>query len=281
MLKITRKAPGVDGSVVAGNILTWRLPIGLTHNQFYIEYAFLATATPVAFEDAVGLVEIEANGKPIWAIQASELDIVEQFHGRNAFAGIATIDFDRYNLRTRGAEEFTSMGTGAADDPTPLTTLTVKLTLKSGSGVTSGTLTARMRQSDPRKLGLFKKLRRFTHQFTGSGTVEIDDLPKGDLINAIYHFESANDIDSIRMERDNFIVFDRTKELNARIQSDGVRVPQANLFVIDTSEDGNGTDQLTTRNDDGTKINDLREYIEIDGAMTITSIVEYIGTLES
>jgi hypothetical protein len=281
MLKITRKAPGVDGSVVAGNILTWRLPIGLTHNQFYIEYAFLATATPVAWENAVGLVEIEANGKPIWAIQASELDIKSQFEGRNAFGGIATLDFDRYNLRTRNAEEFTSLGTGDREDTSPLTTLTVKLTLKSGSGVTSGTLTARMRQSDPRKLGLFKKVRRFSHSFAGAGTFEIDDFPKGDLINAIYHFESANDIDDIRMERDNFIVFDRTKELNSRIQSDGVRVPQANLFVIDTSEDGNGTDQLTTRNVDGSKVNDLREYITMDGAMTISSIVEYIGTLES
>lgn len=274
-LKLTRKMPGVEGAILAGNTLTFRLPIGLTYHQVFFEYAFLATATPVALEDAIGEIRILKNGRPTWAIQASELDTRNQFDSRAAALGILTIDFDRYNLRTRAAEEFTSVGTGSKDDPTPLTTFTIEMDIKSGSAITSGSITARAKQSESRVLGLFKKIRRYTHVFTGAGIVEIADYPKGDLINSIAMFESANDIDSVRFERDDFVMFDRSKELNSRIQSDGVRTPQADLYVIDTSEDGNGVDQFVTQG-----VNDLRFFITIDGAMTITSLIEYIGALE-
>lgn len=269
-LKLTRRAPGWDGAINGGNTLTLRLPIGLTYHQVYTEYTFTGAVT---LETAVREVRIMANGKPIWNILASELNVDNQFESRGAAQGILTLDFDRYNLRARAAEEFTSLGTGVADDPTPLTTLTVEMDLQ--AAVTGGTLSSRLRQSESRPLGMFKKKRRYVHQFTGAGTFEIDDFPKGDLINAVFFHESANDIDRVRLERDDFVMFDRTKELNSRVQSDGVRTPQADLYVYDTSEDGNGTDQLVTR-----AVNDLRWFIEIDGTMTISSIVEYIGTLE-
>lgn len=275
-LKLTRKAPTIEGTIVAGNTLTIRLPIGLTYHQLYIEYAFLATATPVALADAVGEIRLVLNGKPCWNIQASELDTKNQFEGRSQAEGILCLDFDRYNLRSRPAEEFTSLGTGSPNDPTPLTTLTVEFDIKAASSITSGTLSARMRQSDSRPLGLFKKIRRYIDVYGGSGVFDKADYPRGDLINAILFFESANDIDNLRLERDNFVMFDRSKELNARIQTDGVRVPQPNVYAYDTAEDGNGTDQLVTAN-----VQDLRWFWTLDGAMTITSIVEYIGALES
>lgn len=272
-LKLTRKLPGIDGSVVAGNVLTQKLPIGLTYHQVFIEYAFLATATPTALEDAIGEIRLMMNGKPVWAIQASELDKKNQFESRSAALGILCIDFDRYNLRSRGAEEFTSIGTGAADDATPLTTLTLEFDVK--VNITSGTFAARARQSESRVLGGFKKIRRYTYNVPGASTdFQIDNIPRGDLINAVYFFESANDIDNLRLERDNFIMFDRSKELNARIQTDGVRTPLADLFVFDTAEDGNGTDQLVTQG-----VKDLRWFLSPDGAMTLTAVVESIGGL--
>jgi hypothetical protein len=275
-LKLTRRAPGIDGAILGGNTVTLRLPIGLTFHQVYFDYAFLATATPLSLADAVSEIRVNYNGKPSWNIRANELDSINQYQSRAAadgVTGILTVDFDRYNMRTRAAEEFTSIGTGMAGDPTPLTTFTIELDLK--AAVTSGTLSARMRQSESRPLSFFKKIRRYVNAFGGAGTFEIDDFPKGDLINAVHFFESANDIDRLRLERDDFVMFDRTKELNARIQSDGVRTPQANLFVFDTAEDGNGTDQFVTKG-----VNDMRWFLEIDGAMTVTSLVEYLGTLE-
>jgi len=273
-LKITRRAPGFDGNIVGGNTITLRLPIGLTYHQLYLEYAF-TNSVPAALTlaNAVAEIRVLKNGKPTWNIQGAELDKINQFQSREAAAGILTIDFDRYNLRTRPAEEFTSIGTGDPQDPTPLTTFVIEIDLK--AAVAAGSLTARMRQSESRPLGLFKKLRRYTDTYGGAGTFEKADYPKGDLVNALYMFESANDIDRVRLERDDFVMFDRSKELNARIQNDGVRTSQADLYVFDTSEDGNGTDQLVTRG-----VNDLRWFLEIDGAMTVTSIVESIGALE-
>lgn len=273
-LKLTRKPQGWDGNLVGPNTITQRLPIGLTFHQIWIEYVLNSSAPAVlALADAVDFIRVVANGKPIWEVKASELDTMNQYHSRTAAGGILCIDFDRYNLRTRAAEEFTSLGSGAEGDPTPLTTLSIEMDLK--AAVASGSIESRMVVSEARPLGLFKKLRRFVNAFAGAGDFQISDFPKRDLINAVYFFESANDIDSLKLERDNFVMFDRTKELNARIQGDGVRTPQANLYVLDTTEDGNGSDQIATLN-----VNDLRFFLELDGAMTVTSILEYIGALE-
>lgn len=274
-LKLTRKMPGVDGNIAAGNTLTFRLPIGLTYHQLMIEYAFTDGGVPVALEDAIGEIRVVKNGKPTWLLTATELNALNQFLSRTAADGILVLDFDRYNLRTRPAEEFTSIGTGFKDDPTPLTTFTIELDIKPASGVDGGTITARARQSEARPLGLFKKIRRFVDNVAGAGEFQKYDYPKGDLINAAYFFESANDIDNLRLERDDFVMFDRSKELNARIQIDGVRTPQPNLYVYDTCEDGNGTDQLVTRG-----VHDMRWIFTVDGAMTLTTLMEYVGALE-
>lgn len=274
-VRLTRRAPGWEGTIAEGNMLTLRCPIGLTYHRIFTEYAFTDGGVPVALEDAVQDIRVMANGRPVWQLTAAQLNVKNQFEGRAAAAGILTIDFDRYNLRTRPAEEFTQIGTGLAGDPTPLTTLTIEVDLKDNSGVDGGSISSKLLQSESAPLGFIKKVRRFVDEFAGAGEHEIDDYPKGDLINMIMLFESANDIDTLRIERDNFIVFERSKELNARIQSDGVRTPQPNLYVYDTSEDGNGTDQLATAG-----VADLRLFLDIDGAMTVTSIIDYIGTIE-
>lgn len=279
-LKLTRRVPAWNGNVVSGNTLTLKLPIGLTMHQLWTEYAFSDGCCAVALATAVSEIRVVANGKPIWNIQASELDLMNQFQGRTAAGGILCIDFDRYNLRTRAGEELTSIGTGSPNDPTPVTTLHIEMDLATGGGVVSGTLDSRVVSSESRPLGLIKKIRRFVNQFSSSGDVEIADFPKGDLINAVYFNESANDIDRVRLERDDYVMFDRTKELNSRIQTDGVRTPQTDLFVYDTTEIGNGIDQLLTRYPDGRLVNDLRWFLTLDGAMTVTSLVEYLGGLE-
>jgi len=279
-LQLTRKAPGWDGNIVGPNTVTLRMPIGLTYHQVYTTYLFNAGA--LALADAVDQIRVVLNGKPTWSILASELDTYNKFNGRVAAGtiagGILVIDFDRFDMKMRSSEEFTSLGTGVNGDPTPLTTLTIEMDLK--AAVTAGTLESRLQQSESRPLGLFKKIRRFVNAFGGLGEFEIDDFPKGDLINSVFFFESANNIDKVRLERDDFVMFDRTKEINTRVQSDGVRVPQSNLFVYDTTEKGNGVDQLLTRQPDGSLVNDLRWFMTLDGPMTIVSLVEYLGALE-
>ena len=112
-LQLTRRAPGWDGNIVGPNTVTLRLPIGLTYHQVYTEYVFNAGALLLA--DAIAEVRVVANGKPIWNIQASELDTYNKFNGRNSAGtiagGVLVIDFDRFGLRMRSSEELTSLGT--------------------------------------------------------------------------------------------------------------------------------------------------------------------------
>lgn len=277
-LKLTRRVAAWEGAILGGNTVTQKLPIGLTYHQLWINYAFLqAGPAALSLANSVDNLRLTMNGKPVWELTSAQLDKMNQYQGRNAAGtvdgGLLVLDFDRYNLRTRSAEEFTSLGSGASGDPTPLTTLAVEMDLK--AAVTGGTLESRSIVSESRPLGLFKKLRRFIDAFAGAGEWEIDDFPLRDLINAVYFYESANDIDRVKLQKNQFDMFDRTKELNARIQSDGVRVPLADLFVVDTTEDGNGSDQIITAD-----ANDFRFFLTIDGAMTVTSIVEYLGALE-
>ena len=84
-LQLTRRAPGWNGNVIAGNTVTLRLPIGLTFHQIWTEFAFSdAVPANVAFADAVDEIRVVANGKPVWNLQASELDILNQYQGSSA-----------------------------------------------------------------------------------------------------------------------------------------------------------------------------------------------------
>lgn len=269
-LKTTRLMPGWEG-VVAGQTATLRLPIGLTYHQLWTSF----TGMTLAQMDEIRLV---ANGQVVQRYASGTLlDSYNQFEGRSAAVGAASIfciDLDRFGLRTRAGEEFTAMGTGKSDDPTPITTLSLEIDINAGAG--ASTLSTRAVQSVPRAAGLIKKIRSFTYNPAGAIDFEISDLPKGDLINQIFIDFSAGNLSRLIVERDNFRVFDRIDTLNERIQTDGIRVPQANQFVYDPTEGGNGAESLVTAG-----VNDLRFTLVHSAAATDTISVVYIGGLDA
>lgn len=269
-LRTSRAMPGWEG-VVAGQTATVRLPIGLTYHQLVT----LFTGVTLAQMDEIRLV---ANGQVIQRFGSGTLlDSYNQYEGRVAAVGAENfliIDLDRFGLRTRRGEEFTSLGTGFPNDPTPITTLTLEIDINSGAS--ASTLSTTAIQSVPVALGLMKKFRTFTYSPTGALDFEISDLPKGDLINKIYFDFSANDVSRLQIERDNFRVFDRTDGMNERLQADGIRVPQASQYVYDPTEHGNGAEGLVTDN-----VNDLRFILTTSGALTLTVGVEYIGGIDA
>ena len=269
-LKTSRLMPGWDG-VVAGQTATLRCPVGLTYHQLWTVF----TGVTLAQMDEIRVV---ANGQTIMRFGSGTLlDSYNQYEGRLAAVGaenILVIDFDRFGLRTRAGEELTSLGTGAPNDPTPITTLSIEIDINAGAGATTFASTAV--QSVPRPLRLIKKFRTFTFNPAGAVDFEISTLPKGDLINKVFFDFSANDLTRLRVERDTFIVFDRTDGLNERIQADGVRVPQASQYVYDPTEHGNGSESLVTAG-----VNDLRLIATMSGAATLTTAVEYIGAIDA
>jgi hypothetical protein len=120
-----------------------------------------------------------------------------------------------------------------------------------------------------------KKVKKYTYSPAGAGVFEISDIPKGPLINKVSFLSSVN-IADITVERDNFIVFERTKAENEAIQTDGVRVPQANCFVYDPTEEGYSAEGLATQG-----VNDLRFKLNMAGAATVTVIVESLAPLDA
>lgn len=269
-LKTTRAMPGWEG-VVAGQTATLRLPIGLTYHQLWTTFTGVTLAQ-------MNELRVVANGEVIQRYGSGTLlDSYNQFDGRVAAVGAANIlciDFDRFGMRTRAGEEFTALGTGLGNDPTPLTTLSLEMDIDAGAA--ASTLATVAVQSVPRALGLIKKVRAFTYNPAGAIVFEISDLPKGDLINRIFIDFSAGNLQNLQIERDNFRVFDRSDTVNERIQTDGIRVPQASQYVYDPTEAGNGAESLVTQD-----VNDLRFFLDHTAAATDTIAVEYIGGISA
>ena len=82
-------------------------------------------------------------------------------------------------------------------------------------------------------------------------------------------------INSIKLQRDGYDVFERTQAENEVAQLDGVRVPQSGYYVLDFSEEGDGQDWLEVRG-----AQDVRFKLDMAGAGHVDAIVEFIDTID-
>jgi len=264
MPKLTRKMPSFEG-VAAGQTATLRLPIGYSYHQVLIAYAGVTLAQ-------MDEVRVIANGKTIQRLIGGDvLDSLNQFDGRNAAGGVLTVDFERFGLRTRAGSELTVCGTGAKDDELPISTLSIEIDINVAAA--APVLSAKAIQSGPRKSGVLKHIRVFGHDPSAAGEYEISDLPRLGLVNRVF-FKSASTINSIKLQRDGFDVFDRDKAENEAVQADGVRVVQAGYYVVDFSEEGNGQDALEIAS-----VHDLRFTLDMAASGHVDVIVEYLAPL--
>ena len=267
MPKLSTRMPSFEG-VAAGATATLRLPIGRTYERLKVAYAGVTLAE-------MKEIRLVGNGKTLqrW-VGAGLLDSVNQFDGMAAASGILTLNLVRHNLMTRVAIEETAIGTGVApskDFPVTLTTLQLEIDIDAGASAPVLSCTAV--QSAPRALALIKKVRTYNYSPAASGEFEISDLPKGDLINRVV-FKSAK-IDGLRIERDNRVIFDRTKAENEQSQTDGKRTPQAGFLIYDPTEEGYGAEPMVTAG-----VQDLRFVLKMTGADNVQVTVEYIGPME-
>lgn len=260
----TRTMPSFSG-VGANQTASVRLPLGRTYHQLLLTYS---GATLAQLNEA----RVVANGDVIqtWR-ELSFLDKINQFEGRAAANGVIVLDFDRYGMKTRQAKEFTAIGTGVEDDPQKLTTLHLEVDIDAAA--VGPALSLRAVQSNPQVLGLVKRVRTYNYAPSAAGDFEISDLPKGNLIHRII-FDKA-DINSVKVERDNFVVFERTEAENTLIQNDGVRNAQSGYFCYDPTEQGYGGEGLVTQG-----VQDLRITVNVGSAGPMPVTVESIGAVE-
>jgi len=282
-MKITQRLPATTGVASGGTAVTV-LPIGLSYEALAI--ACTGSITPALMTN----IQLVANGKPIQEFRSgTELDTYNQYNKRTAAAtnSILFMDLNRRLLMTPQAREYTKLGTGMPVDnrvaldggrgnpnynPFPVQTLTLQMDL---GAFTAGTISVSGFQSQPAPTGYIRKVRRFNYGPT-STTFEIADLPKGDLINAIYVNYGVK-VTSLKLLRDNFTVFERTRVLNNVFQTDAlIRSPQSGLVVLDTTEEGNGGEVIVTAG-----VNDLRLVLTFSATPTMCNLsVDYIGNLD-
>jgi hypothetical protein len=267
-LKTTRKGQSFE-SVASGSTAVTRLPTGLSYERILIPY----TGVTLAQMTEIRLV---ANGEVIRIYRDVEkMDLINQFDGMAAAAGILTVNLVRHGLRTRAAEELTKVGTGVArseNNPNPITTLSLEIDIHVDA-VAPVFGAPKLHQDLPNVTGAILKTKQYIYNPTGAGIFEIADYPKGELINRIFFFGTG--IKSLEVERNNFISFTRDVAENTLLQSEGVRVPQTDVYVYDPTENGNGSEGLTTAS-----VSDLRFRLDMAGAAQVEMLVETLSTLK-
>lgn len=290
-MKITQKFGSPTGVAPSSHAITV-LPIGLSYEALYV----VGPSTSFAVADFTN-IKLIANNKPIQEYRdGTELNAYNLFNKRTT-AGtnkLQVIDLNRRLLKSRAENEFTKLGTGKPANlqqyldaegkvpnpnynPFPVQTLTLEWDL--GAGFPSGgSISVYGLQSAPQPTGLIRKV-RMQNLGPTANPFEWDNIPKGDLINAIYMKDpSGGPITNIQVLRDNYTIFERTNTLNSLIQTDDqIRSPQSGYYVIDTTETGNGMEVITTAG-----VNDFRLRIQCSGTPsgTFQTTVDFIGNLD-
>jgi hypothetical protein len=272
--------PAGEG-IAAESTATFKLPIG----RRYHELQLVGAGTTFVVAD-ITEIRVFANNKVIHRYSGTDRDMLNQFDGRAAANTSAAgfqlvIPFDRFFLNTLAADEETALNTGSLNEKTGEIINSLYLEVDIGAGAT-GTLAlnldAEVSESLPGGPGTILHIMRHTRDIAGSGDFDIADLPRGTAttmaLNRIVFDPSANTISRVKVERNQYVLFDRLAERNRRIQADGVRVPVGDWYVLDRTEKGYGGDPI-----DLMGAADYRYILTVSGAMTVKTLSEYLGRL--
>jgi len=276
---LTKKLPSFEG-VAPGQTATLRLPAGHTYHGLLIAFSGTAIDT-----DDLDAVRVYANGKLIQTFDGEKLDAINQYDGlADATTNkILRVPFERVGLVTRINREATAIAFPGRNNPQPINNMTVEVDIAATADA-SVALTAKAMVSPARdfkgNVPTIMEVRKFGYDPGGSGEFEISDLPRVGAISRIVFDSPSATINSILVELDGFEYFNRTKAENEAVQADGVRTPQAGLYVFDTTEQGYGDDAIVLKRPDGMDaVNDFRITLDMAGAGHVDAIVYYLKPL--
>lgn len=284
--KATLKLPKPEG-VAAGGTATFRIPVGRRIHALYLKYAYNVTTQNLTHFTKFRLF---MNGQVFQEFSATERHTLN-LHDRKATSnGLLEIPFDRAGLLTLAGMEETALNTGVADDQGRIiNSMYMEVDISSGATIAASDLELWYKVSDPITVlpngkragpGTIPYLRREQRVASGADTdFQISDLinpgvnaPDKVALSRVTFVPNANNITNLRIDRNNYQVFDRTDALNRFVQNNGRRTPQSNYYTIDTGENGEGGAVI-----DLYGMTDYRYRLAVDGAMTITTLSEYMG----
>jgi len=273
-MKTFRVLPAFNGSLAANTTATVNIPIGFTIHSFMLDWTGSTTFGTGYIDD----IRIKVDGRLIWECDGTNLDKINKYLGRAASANNRImVDMDRFGLYERVQREITALGTGAPLDLDPKSKTynpkqikNVQMEVDIGTGAAGVSLTGKYEVSGSSPTGVILKRRKQTRSVSGAGTLDISDLPTGDLINTIFLHDGGNTTDIV-LERDSFQVADLELLDWSTLVNDGIRTAQSNQMTLDPCYKGFGDQPLTTN------VNDFRIKVTSSGADTLTLFIDYIG----
>lgn len=272
MARVQLRMPSPEG-VAKGQTATFKLPIGHRYHFLHVTYGGVTLAQMTE-------IRVLANNKVIHRYSATDRDTMNKFDGLPAAGGILTIPFDRIGLKTKAGDEETALNTGSVNGETGLSIQSLHIEIDIDAGATAPVMSMHADVSENKAGGPGSVLHIVKHirDASGAGEFDISDLPYGRstsvALNRVWFKPSANAINKVVIERNTYIAFERTAELNTRAQLQGVRNPQAGFVVVDRTEKGYGGDPLSLAG-----VTDFRYKLTVTGAAAITVFSEYLGSL--
>ncbi len=265
----TEQGIAVFQGVAAGQTAVAQLPIGRAYHSLTLSYGTLT--------DLEG-IQVFADNQIIFDMTAAELNAINQYDGRTAAgasSGLLVIDFERFNLKTRGLEELSALFTGDKRvNPKLISALRVEVGIASGASTPTLSMNGEVSRFDPASQNTQVKIMdKITLSLSAAGEHTFTSFRKNTersrAINRIV-LKTSNTT-AVEMRSNNQQIFKRTKAENERVQNDGVRTPQSGYVVIDFTEKGHGDNWLRLSNEE------LRLLVTVSGSENITAWVEYLA----
>lgn len=280
--KTTLYLPQGEG-IAAGATATFRLPVGQRYHALYLQYNQDADLSYTDFTE----IRIFVNGQVVQKFSGAQRNALNKFDLLpDADTGkVLVMSFDRIGLLQNAQQELTAINTGVPDEKGRLiNNFYMEIDIDATAVVVPADLKLYAKVSDAVAggAGLIPYIRREPRTIAGAD----EDFQLSDLVNPavnspdklalsrVTFVPSANAFTRMRVDRNGYIIFDRTDVLNRHVQDSGIRAPQSGYYTIDTGENGNGEDVI-----DLFGMTDYRYRLSASGAMTVTVLSEYFGVL--
>lgn len=270
--KMHLKMPGASNAVTAGNEALFKFPIVYRYHMLYLVFSGVTLAQ---MEE----LRLLCNGKVIHQYTGVERNKMNLFDGLQdaTTTGILPIPLDRLDLLSRIARETTAINCGSKDERGfGIGSFNLEVDVAAAAAAPKIDVYAAVSLPVAGGPGDIMRIVKTTRT-CAAPKHEIADISslgteEGMVLNRAFFFGS--NVTATKLKRNTDTLFETPVALNELIQTDGVRVPQADLSVIDLTAEGYGANVTDVRPSD-----DLRFILDLSAQETLQILVEQVGRL--
>lgn len=260
-MRIFTKLPSWSNTS-AGATASLQLPVrGPTYEELILKFSGVTLAQ-------MKNIRLQINGKPVQEFSSgTELKFLNDYYARkdNTASGYISLWMTWPEEVRLANRRLTGIGT--------LDVSTLELLIDIDGAATAPVIETWAWQARPAKLGVIRKVKRFSKAAAAAGVYEIDSIPKPlkHNIQAVHFLKS--DAASLEITKDSIKIYDTDKTVGAILQSERGRVPQdATATHWEATIDGDSSEGLAVGG-----VQDLRFKPTLTTSGSVNVIVEYLG----